>query len=247
VVARNCIVCENEFDARGTAKTCGSYCRQKNKAAIGKAWSESNPEKDAARHHKYRRTNREGINERQRAHRSANREKDAARKKAYCAANPEKEAARQRAYYAVNFDKRRSYREINISSQLWKNAKQRSKKSGLPFNLTPADIVVPSHCPVLGIPLSMGSGHVSAGSPTIDRIIPLVGYVKGNIRIISHRANMLKSDCTDSEDLRKVIDYIEENRRLIDRFFDDGMSHYTTGYTRCRSSQLTLKRDLPAI
>lgn len=35
--------------------------------------------------------------------------------------------------------------------------------------------------------------------PTIDRIIPALGYVPGNIVVISHRANRMKSDGTAEE------------------------------------------------
>ncbi len=44
--------------------------------------------------------------------------------------------------------------------------------------------------------------------PTLDRIIPSRGYVRGNIAVISFRANFLKRDATLDE-LRKIIRYIE--------------------------------------
>lgn len=40
-------------------------------------------------------------------------------------------------------------------------------------------------------------------SPSIDRIIPELGYVRGNIAVISMRANKLKSDAT-SEELERI-------------------------------------------
>ena len=35
--------------------------------------------------------------------------------------------------------------------------------------------------------------------PSLDRIDGAKGYVKGNVRVISHRANMLKNDATIEE------------------------------------------------
>lgn len=59
---------------------------------------------------------------------------------------------------------------------------------------------VPEVCPVLGIKIQ---GNVVAGpldsSPSIDRLIPHLGYIPGNVRIISNRANRLRSDGTARE------------------------------------------------
>jgi len=54
-------------------------------------------------------------------------------------------------------------------------------------------------CPILGIPLIPGIGAQSPNSPSLDRIIPSLGYVKGNIAVISYRANAMKNDATIDE------------------------------------------------
>lgn len=87
--------------------------------------------------------------------------------------------------------------------------KTTAKKYNILFNLTHADIVIPSHCPVLGIPLVIGDATAQWGSPSVDRIIPHLGYVRGNITIISHRANTIKSDATSAE-LEKVLGYVKK-------------------------------------
>jgi hypothetical protein len=76
-------------------------------------------------------------------------------------------------------------------------AKLRAKQKGLPFDLTTADITIPTHCPVLGIPLfrKVGKGH-NANSPSLDRVDPAKGYVRGNVVVISMLANRIKSDAT---------------------------------------------------
>jgi hypothetical protein len=80
-------------------------------------------------------------------------------------------------------------------------ARTRASKKGIPFDLTEEDVRIPNYCPVLGIPLVRGSGLGGhrAGSPSLDRVRPELGYVKGNVIVISHRANTLKRDATIEE------------------------------------------------
>jgi hypothetical protein len=59
--------------------------------------------------------------------------------------------------------------------------------------------VVPERCPVLGIPLAVSTRRCSAGSPTLDRIDSRLGYVQGNVIVVSFRANTIKSDSTLEE------------------------------------------------
>lgn len=92
----------------------------------------------------------------------------------------------------------------HITGVLLRNARMRAKKFGLPFDLVLSDIVIPAVCPVLGIAITPGRGkRLNAnGSPTVDRIVPALGYVRTNIAVISWRANRLKSDAAPEELLR---------------------------------------------
>lgn len=92
-----------------------------------------------------------------------------------------------------------SYTLENWPHVILKTLRQRAKKKELPFDLDIADIVVPQFCPVLGIQLHVNRGGVGNNSPSVDRIKNSQGYVKGNIRVISHRANRLKCDATVDE------------------------------------------------
>src|SRR5690606_2185566 len=95
----------------------------------------------------------------------------------------------------------------NWSSVLITNARWRAKKYGLKFTLSKHDLEpVPLVCPVLGIPLEAG-GHADT-SPSLDRIDPTLGYVQGNVAVISWRANRLKSDATVDE-LTKIVEYMK--------------------------------------
>jgi len=109
------------------------------------------------------------------------------------AANPEKakESTRKaQAAYARRHPKR----------IMLKAARIRARKKGIPFSITEHDFEVPEKCPVLGIKLVRGeqSGHSDA-SPSIDRIVPELGYVPGNVAVISGRINRIKCDATLEE------------------------------------------------
>jgi len=82
--------------------------------------------------------------------------------------------------------------------QMWYSAKRRAKRFGLPFDITPEDIVIPTHCPVLGIRLR-ASDQQTPASPSLDRIRNSRGYTRGNIIVVSWRANNLKRDAELSE------------------------------------------------
>ena len=73
------------------------------------------------------------------------------------------------------------------------------------FNIEPSDVVVPDVCPVLGINLVRSQrkrGHKLDSSPSLDRIRNDKGYIKGNVVVVSFRANRLKSDASADELLR---------------------------------------------
>lgn len=112
-------------------------------------------------------------------------------------------AEKNRAYLEANKDrihrdKHQYYVEHWVERILY-YTRFRAEKKGIPFNLTIKDIHLPELCPVLGIRLQIGGGPQQDSSPSIDRIIPKLGYVRGNVVVISHRANRLKGDATYTE------------------------------------------------
>jgi ribosomal protein S14 len=54
--------------------------------------------------------------------------------------------------------------------------------------------------------------RIRYNSVTIDRVIPALGYVKGNIGILCYRCNRLKNDATPKE-LYRLYRYIKRKRR----------------------------------
>jgi hypothetical protein len=87
-----------------------------------------------------------------------------------------------------------------------REAKKRAVARGIEFNLRPEDIVIPEVCPVLGISLKVGGGR-NPGNPSLDRFDNSLGYTKDNVRVISLRANMLKTNATVDE-LKRVLAYV---------------------------------------
>jgi endogenous inhibitor of DNA gyrase (YacG/DUF329 family) len=85
--------------------------------------------------------------------------------------------------------------------EVWSHASRRARKKDLEFNLTPQDIPeIPEYCPILNIKLEKNNGAGPKDySPSLDRIDSTKGYIVGNIRIISNRANRIKSDSTFEE------------------------------------------------
>lgn len=94
--------------------------------------------------------------------------------------------------------------------KLFYGARHRAKNSQVPFNLDIHDIVIPKACPLLGIPIfpsnSVRLSHPN--SPSLDRKDPRHGYVKGNVWVISYRANMIKSNASLDE-LKLLVSNLE--------------------------------------
>ena len=86
-------------------------------------------------------------------------------------------------------------------------AKHRAKQKGVPFNITWEDLQLIDVCPVLGIPIFSNSRN-NGNAPSIDRFIPSLGYTKGNVFLISRRANVLKGDAT-IEEVKLILNYMQ--------------------------------------
>ncbi len=124
--------------------------------------------------------------------------------KKYWLENKDKLTSKKKEYYKKNKEKinskKRDYNERNRDLYILNKIKQRAVARGLDFDLVIDDIAFSGNCPILGVPLVRNKGgFAAANSPSIDRIIPSLGYTKGNIQVISNRANMMKSDATPEE------------------------------------------------
>ena len=85
------------------------------------------------------------------------------------------------------------------------NLKRRAEEKGLPFNLTKEDLVSTGFCPALGIPIQHNSKQ-AFDSISVDRIYPELGYVKGNVLLISDLANRIKTNASPQQ-IKQVADF----------------------------------------
>jgi hypothetical protein len=121
-----------------------------------------------------------------------------------------------------------TYSQKNPQKILLLSAKHRSIKKGVSCTISEADIHIPTKCPVLGTPIEKvfnadGKRGAYPNSPSLDRIDNLKGYEKGNIQVISSKANSMKNSATPEELLNfafwVILTYghlIEENKQHVD-------------------------------
>lgn len=103
---------------------------------------------------------------------------------------------------------RKTWESYNPAWIMYHNAKRRAKECNVPFEISFKDIIIPTHCPVLGLELTSNNRETN---PSLDRIIPELGYIVGNICVISMRANRLKQDATVQE-LQQLIQYMTNHQ-----------------------------------
>lgn len=100
-------------------------------------------------------------------------------------------------------------KEENYEKYLLKTSRSRAKKAGLEHSISVEDIIVPTHCPILLIPIFPATGgKAGPNSPSLDRIDNGKGYIPGNVRVISHRANSNKGSMS-IEDIERLLKYVK--------------------------------------
>lgn len=138
-----------------------------------------------------------------------NKEEIRARTKAYYENNKEACSIRNIKWKMENSDKfkasQNKWTAKNPKYTMYHNAKRRARELNLPFEMNWKEIFIPTHCPILGIVLWQEGYRDSSAS--LDRINPKLGYVKGNIKVISLKANRIKAEGT-AEEHEKIADYI---------------------------------------
>jgi hypothetical protein len=111
-------------------------------------------------------------------------------------------------------NRQQRYRKKNPKIPIIGNARQRAKYFGVPCTIKPEDFEIPKFCPALGIKLTHGSNKKSTpNSPSLDRLIPSKGYVKGNVTIISKLANSIKSSASSPNQVRLVYLWLKKKMK----------------------------------
>lgn len=175
--------------------------------AYSKQWYQDNKEHVKETTRRYLSKNAEKVRESAANRYRANKEHLSETRKAHYENNKEKTLKRQQDRRAALFLESPKEAWLYYTAQ---GARHRAKKKGLAYDKDLSGLFLPDVCPVLGIPLKYSDrrGSPSADSPSLDRIVPEYGYVRSNLRVISHRANMLKSNASIDE-LRHVLADIE--------------------------------------
>jgi hypothetical protein len=112
----------------------------------------------------------------------------------------ERRKASKKKYKDKNKPIMEQQRRDNYARYIFMSLRTRARRLNIEFNLEESDIVIPDVCPVLGIPLTQLVGHGRQDyNPSVDRIIPQKGYTKGNIEIMSDKANRMKNNASPEE------------------------------------------------
>lgn len=100
----------------------------------------------------------------------------------------------QRARYAKH--KREAPFKLRCS-----RAKSRSQHLQVPFNLTPEYLekLWTGICPAFGIPIDLQTAKDEENAAELDRKIPHLGYVQGNVAWLSRKANRIKNNVSLTE------------------------------------------------
>jgi hypothetical protein len=142
------------------------------------------------------------IQEKQKLYRTKHRDKLNSYAKAYTQQNREMLRAKAKARHQAT-------KTTHAKQKLVSGAVNRGKQNGLYSDLVVSDLVWPDVCPVLGIHLTYNGQRGDRDTrASLDRRDPAIGYTKENVRVISMRANRIKSDAT-IEELQKIIAYME--------------------------------------
>ena len=142
-----------------------------------------------------------------RVHRSTDKHK--ANRRAYRASEHGVEVRRK----LLLRDPKLSWAKVAING-----AKRRALGKGLMCDLTVEYLyaIIPDNCPAFGTAFSfIENKKTTPTSPSLDRIIPALGYVKGNVAVISHLANTIKSYAT-AEEIQKVADWLFLAQKPVD-------------------------------
>lgn len=124
-----------------------------------------------------------------------------------------KERQRQKRLSLTNRSKERDYdfqrRQKNPELEMLNRTRKRAHAKNIPFNIEISDIIIPEKCPILNIPLKLNTVSAKDDSPSLDKIDSSKGYIKGNVRVISRLANIMKAHAT-KEQIEKFCENIKD-------------------------------------
>ena len=180
-----------------------SYVDPEKQKEYKKKYREENEEKIK----KYREENKEKIKEQRKKYREENKEKIKEWNKKYYQENKERINERCKKYNKENKEKlnaqRKKYREEDRGRHMAQQIRYRANEKNLPYDLD-ADYLKSiwpedNKCPALGLEFSKPGEGLKENSSSLDRLVPELGYVKGNVAIVSMLANQIMSNATPDQ------------------------------------------------
>ena len=99
-----------------------------------------------------------------------------------------------------------------IKCKIKKKAGYKHYKTDIPFNIDIdyMESIWNERCPILGVKYEHNRGVYRR---TIDRIVPELGYVKGNVRFVCALANNIMN-CGTPEQVMRVAEYMRDNDNI---------------------------------
>lgn len=96
----------------------------------------------------------------------------------------------------------------HVQRDKFRAKKYNAERTGYTWGVEFGDIEWPTHCPILGLELNYFAEFRQENSVSFDRIDSNIGYEKGNIQILSWRANRIKNDGS-AEEHRLIANYLD--------------------------------------
>ena len=96
----------------------------------------------------------------------------------------------------------------STAAYLLNMARKRARDKGLECTIQAKDIHVPEVCPILQLPMERHTGKVQNNNFSLDRLDSTKGYIPGNVRVISWRANYIKNNLS-VEQLERLLAYMK--------------------------------------
>ena len=98
-----------------------------------------------------------------------------------------------------------------------KASKRRARLKNLAFNLSSdyLEKIFPKTCicPILGYKMKVANINLGKLSPTLDRINPRLGYIKGNVEFVTNIANLMMTSAT-GRDIKKFVKWATKRYKI---------------------------------
>lgn len=147
-----------------------------------------------------------------------NREATSKRSREYYLQNKEQFKLYSTARKQAASNNRLMWKEYRLAKML-NSAKYRARQRCLNFNLTMDFLmsIASDNCPVDGLPMDWSVDENKRlqpmpRTPSIDKIVPSLGYVQGNVQIICWQYNSWKRDMS-IHDMRILLSYLRKEQK----------------------------------